>query len=139
MTFLSRRAVLSGMLALPFAVGEDAVYVAVVNGREARLSNALMDSLASESSAAILGRHYWKTIEISFGHELDYAQQLLGSPAAQSHCLSASRESRRRTLRHLVSGDYRDGRTLRVDGWVLSRSEVLLFAIAARVMGAQDA
>lgn len=66
----------------------------------------------------------------------DVAKQLPGEgrpDAARRHAvaLAPETESGNRRMRAAISEDYRQGRIVSVDGWIISRTEALLIAAAA--------
>jgi hypothetical protein len=124
----TRRRMLAGSLAAPF----------FAEHKGSRASNDLETDLAC-----------CRNIRLIFRTSLDAARELAAAcgacrqpPSALLDALCTEPGDRERLacgsfgqVRALLSGkilaDYRDGRVRRVDGWVLSETEIRLFAIVA--------
>lgn len=123
---LSRRAVLRLAAALPTLPAFCPLPVAA---GEADAAARLLSLLAHRDSAARIGRLYLRR----FPGEADarrLASMILGQASAPAAAPSAP-DALRRQVAQRRRQDFATGETVRVEGWILSRSEARLCALAA--------
>lgn len=132
MTESSRRDLIRGVLGLTLVSSS---YVLMARSAESsrRLEDALVECLVDRESAAALGTHYLSTSEAKNWNRNDLCREILETSAMRDIFLSAPDDVRQTIIRRHVRDDFLNGRTIEVDGWVLSKTETLLFALASRV------
>lgn len=96
------------------------------NGAATTDADRLRAAIADPTSAATLGRAYLARFPNEAGRER-LAAAILASLAATAHGPGALH----RLLRARIRGDFRDGMTIALDGWILSRTEARLAALWA--------
>lgn len=108
------------------------------------LETAILDCLTDRDGAAMLGARYLGGLgdparRDAYAMEIPrLCRAILGmgeSADRRLHYVSAAREARTSAIRKCVNDDFSSGRTVELDGWVVSRTELLLCLLAARVCG----
>ena len=89
-------------------------------------ADRLRAAVADPASAALLGRAY----VARFPQEIDRAR-LAAAVMASLPAPAPDGGALRRLLRARIRGDFRDGATIALDGWILSRTEARLAALWA--------
>ena len=116
---LGRRAFLAGLVASLGLLAAGRVWARARPGVGAG-AHPLAGLLRHRSSAAAIGERYLR----DHPAERAAALRLSGPPAAGA----SDRSDWRRSLQHEVRRDFAEGRVVRVDGWILSRTEARLCA-----------
>lgn len=94
------------------------------------LAAALLELVADQAAASYLGRRY---LALGTGPPPGRAE-LSGSIVAvgeRDRWIGAALDERRRLLANRVAGDFRAGRVVDLDGWILAEAEARLCALAA--------
>ena len=94
------------------------------------LPDALVDTLTEQSSAESIGRAYLGNTQESVNIET-LIEGILGTRELVAEFEAADMDTRRRIIQTEVQKDFSQGRTVAVDGWLLSETEVMLCALAA--------
>lgn len=96
----------------------------------AAVSERLRRYFRNEKSAALIGRHYIATVgDVPDQHVL--VTHIMGSRATAEQVLALSEDVFSSTIRSWIREDFKMSRTVSVDAWVLSRTEVKIFALIA--------
>jgi hypothetical protein len=128
---LDRRAFLAGSGAIVAALAAPALASLFGCDRRPTLAQALVGFYSDPASAARIGRAVLAAVPAEATAEAVVAA-LAGDRRAELEALAASDPGALRALlQKQHRSDFEDGRTVSIDGWVLSRTEARLCAVAA--------
>ena len=128
---LHRRAFLVGSGAVVAALATSGLAALLGCDRRPTLAQALAGFYSDPASAARVGRAVLAAVPAEATAEA-LVSALAGDRRAELAALAASDPAALRTLlREQHRRDFEDGRTVAIDGWVLSRTEARLCAVAA--------
>jgi hypothetical protein len=128
---LHRRAFLAGSGAVVAALAAPALATLFGCGRRPTLAQALVGFYRDPESAARVGQAVLAAVPSEATAEAVVAA-LAGDRRAELEALAASDPAALRALlQEQHRRDFEDGRTVAIDGWVLSRTEARLCAVAA--------
>ena len=123
---ITRREVLEAGLLLAGSAGLLPLLAACSDEREAQPPDSVLDVFADPASLQGLGRLYLAR----FPDEAD-AEVLLQALLNDLEVLPDSRTGLRNQLRSRIEGDFERGDVFQLRGWMLSRTEGRLWALAA--------
>ena len=128
---LRRREFLAGSGAVVAVLAAPALAALLACERRPTLAQALAGFYSEPASAARVGQAVLSAVPAEATIEAVVAA-LAGDRRAELDALAASDPGGlRRLLREQHRRDFEDGRTVDIDGWVLSRTEARLCAVAA--------
>ncbi|MCB0260194.1 MAG: hypothetical protein KDH97_11820 [Calditrichaeota bacterium] len=91
----------------------------------------LTQLIRQQDSARVIGQAYLEAVPEE-GNALLLSDTILGSLSLDAdHAAALAPETLHQRLRERVREDFRDSRTVKLDGWILSRTEARLMALIA--------
>lgn len=132
----SRRIGRRGFFASALGVAATALTAKLAFKRESTLNlstdaERLVSALSSTESAAELGRAYMETVPFDRSVDVLVERIVAVVPGGYTSVREGDERELKTLLEHEFKEDFRGGNVVIVDGWILSRTEARLYALAA--------